>query len=99
MKQYKIERSILAKADFSDIWKYLYFYDENAANNFLIDISARISKLSDFPFMGAVHEELENDERFLVFKKYNIIYEVREETNTVFILRILHGSREIKNYL
>ena len=97
MKKYIVERSVLAKSDLSDIWKYLYFYDELTANNFLIEVSEKFSQLSEFPFMGAVHQYSAGEERFVVCKKYNILYEVRE--NSVFILRVLHGSREIKNYL
>ena len=74
MKKYKIERSVLAKSDFSDIWKYLCFYDESTANTFIVEILEKISQLSYFPFMGSVHQYSQNEERFIVFKKYNIIY-------------------------
>jgi plasmid stabilization system protein ParE len=102
MKEYCIEYSSLASTDLADIWEYINGYDNNTANEFVLDIQEKIQQLVTFPFSGAMKqelEEIEEDARFLVFKKYNIIYEVLEETKIVFILRILHGSREIKNYL
>jgi len=100
MKEYKIEYTYFANIDLADIWRYMSEYDKDTADNFVLDIKNKIIQLKNFPFSGALKEGLDKineDVRFLVFKKYNIIYEVNDEI--ALILRILHGSQEVKNYL
>lgn len=97
MKSYTIEFSSIANFDITDIWEYIFLYDTESADIFFSQINERIDELEEFPFMGAKRDDLTDDARFLVFKKYNIIYEVQE--NLVLILRVLHGSREISKYL
>lgn len=97
MKSYSIHFSDTAKLDISNIWEYLFLYDDSVADTCISEIKNRISELKDFPFMGSIHEYSANNERCLLHKKYNIIYSVEE--GKILILRIFHTSRDIKNYL
>ena len=97
MKSFPIEFSSSAESDLSNIWEYLFLYNEEIADSFILEITDRVKDLKMFPFLGSVHEDLENGERYVVHKKYDIIYEVKDKK--IFILRILHSSREIKKFL
>lgn len=97
MKLYMVKLSPLAKIDLSDIWEYLFEYDESIADAVLFEIQERIFQLRDFPFLGAMKEGFSDNERFLVFQKYNIFYRIEEDE--VFIRRILHGAREVRDLI
>ena len=93
----KVEISHFANRDLADIWEYISLYDEETADVFISDIQERMQGLEEFPFMGATQEIFEENERFLVFKKYNIYYRIEEYR--IFIRRILYGKQEISKYL
>ncbi len=71
-----------------------------AAKNVLDKITKHISKLSDFPKIGAPLSsitDIETDYRFLVCGNYTAFY--RYFDDTVFIDRILYGKRDFVRIL
>jgi len=97
MNKREIKFSELSMLDISDIWEYISAYDKEMADMFIENLIERIRGLEDFPFLGATKEIFKENERFLVFKKYNIYYRIEEDI--IFIRRILHGKQEISKYL
>ena len=54
------------------------------------NIHSKIQSLEHFPYRGAIYRN--NYERFLVYKKYLIFYEIQEKEKLIIIKRILHSK-------
>lgn len=94
MKKLKILITPLAEQDFIDIWGYIFLENEIVANKIVEELHKKISYLSEFPFFGVEKPEVYENLRLITYKRFNIYYLVKK--NQVEIIRILHGSREIK---
>ena len=53
-----------------------------------------ISILEYFPYIGKVH--FDNQNRILIYKRYLIFYEIRENEKVVLIKRIRHSMQNIR---
>lgn len=80
-----------------DVWGYMDLVNKQSANDFLDDLYEKINSLLEMPFMGVKRNEYFDGVRVVFYQKYNIYYLV--ENKTILILRILHGSRDIKSLL
>lgn len=93
--KYQIEYLLIAQQDLMDILEYIRIDNPDAALKLLDQIDETISKLSDFPQMGHVPEDLHLQRlgyRMLVISNYLVFYVIKNET--VEIRRILHGKRK-----
>jgi toxin ParE1/3/4 len=85
----------LAEADLDDIWPYVAKESGSMeiATRLIDSITDRFLFLSNFPHAGRVrHRELGAGMRTFPVGEYLIIYS--EEAQDVFILRVVHGSRD-----
>jgi plasmid stabilization system protein ParE len=83
-----------AQVDLEHIYSYIAEDSINKANKFILELEEKISSLGTFPerssyipeniFFGANY-------RHLIHKNYRVIYRV--EVKTVYILRIVHGTK------
>ncbi|QEN04350.1 type II toxin-antitoxin system RelE/ParE family toxin [Thiospirochaeta perfilievii] len=85
----------LAKSDLKEIFKYIARDSLYYGESFVKKIQYETKKLKDFPKMGRIVPEF-NDEnlREIIFQNYRIIYKIRDEE--VAILTIFHLARIIK---
>jgi toxin ParE1/3/4 len=89
-----------AEADLDSAW--LYVAQESGstetANRFTDALLERIWVLSQFPQIGRRRDrDLREGLRSFVFGEYVVLY--RFDGEVVFVLRILHGSRDISSLL
>lgn len=52
-------------------------------------------RLTDFPAIGSLRPSLGEDVRICIVSPYIVIYDYAPATNTVTILRVVHGRRNI----
>ena len=97
----KLRYTPAAIADLEEIKSYSAdtLLNPDTAANLMASIAAACALLKDQPSLGPelrhkLHREI--DERFLIHKKYMIVYEV---TDTVSILRVLDTRTDYLNVL
>lgn len=66
------------------------------ARQFIEGLLRRVERLPDFPRMGrAVPEAESEDIREVVYQGYRVIYRCNEAADTVELVTVLHGSRDV----
>jgi plasmid stabilization system protein ParE len=91
---YKIIISGRAIADLRSIVTHIAKDNPTAAERFGIELIQRAKPLAQFPHLGRVVPE-ENDEniREIIFKSYRIFYRVNEQTRLIEVIRYWHAAR------
>ncbi|MGA1839523.1 MAG: type II toxin-antitoxin system RelE/ParE family toxin [bacterium] len=93
-KKYNIVIAKAAEDDLDGIWNYISVDSIKNATNFITEIEERIYSLENYPLRNPLipeNEILGSKYRHLIYKDYRIIYRIKNYS--VYILRILHGSR------
>lgn len=70
---------------------YYQFYNPQASNKFKKCIYQKILLLLNFPYIGAQYYN--NQDRFMVYKKYLIFYEIQEKEKIIIVKRIIHSKQ------
>ena len=83
-----------AQQELVQIKWYISQDSEFYANKTVNEINKRINNLLIFPEMGKVINE-KQEIRQIIYKSYKILY--RFNSNKVYILHIIHHSRDISN--
>lgn len=91
----RIERSAQADADLKEIWQYLAAESEVAADRVAAGIVHRWRQLALNPYSGPRRDDISPGLHHLVYGPYLILYRVLD--NHVEIVRIVHGSRQLRN--
>jgi len=91
MKRLRISRP--ADTDMLEAWLHIATDNSTAADAFIDEIRAAMERLSRHPASGRLRDEFGPGIRSVVVQPYIIIY--RETDETVDILRVLHGARDI----
>ena len=91
-----IEWSQRARTDIQDLKAYIAKDSPYYARRFTERVIASVEKLEEFPKIGRPVPEAEgrDDVRELIYQGYRIIYLTRPDR--VFIVTILHGSRDLE---
>jgi toxin ParE1/3/4 len=76
-----------------DIWIAIAHKNRDAATRLLTRIDERIRNLSDFPELGSERPEIAAGPCMLVEGNYLILYRLHEQT--VEIVRVIHGARDV----
>ena len=97
MAKARILRSIGAKADLAGIWSYLAERSPQAADRLTKEIEQQIERLADFPEIGPQRPEIRPGVRVLVSGNFLVLYKF--EGQTVFIIRVVHGARDLSDIL
>ena len=85
-----------AQADFDQIIEYLNdVAGPLVAGKYGRDIQAAINRIAGLPGLGSPRPALGADVRVAIVRPYLIFYEAAPEDGSVFVLRILHGHRDI----
>ncbi len=82
-----------ANADADDIFAWIARDDPVAAGRLVQRIFEAARRLADFPQSGTPRPELAPDARSIVVGNYVVLYRVGPDS--VDILRIVHGAREL----
>ena len=93
MKEPRIPRRV--EADLLDLWNFVAQGGEARADAFLDKILKQCRQLAQFPRMGRARGELAPGLRCFPVKKFVIFY--RPVDDTVEIVRILYGARDIES--
>jgi toxin ParE1/3/4 len=83
--------------DLEQIADYIALDNPNRALSFTREIRARCRQLIDHPESGATRNEIRPGIRILPFWRYVIYYKI--EADHVWIARVLHSARDIKDLL
>lgn len=87
-----------ARADLVDIDDYIRKDSAEAAERVRARLRQAMRKLAEYPGMGHLREDLADEPlRFWTLYSYLIIYRAAERP--IQILRIVHGSREVRQLL
>jgi len=90
MKQYEIELSDEAEADFDKSYDYYASKSKNIANNFYKQIDINLEKISENPFLYPLSQK---DVRRYVMKKFPFVIYYQIKELTISVIAIFHTSR------
>jgi len=85
-----------ADADLEEIWCYVAADDPAAADRLVDSFVERFTMLADFPDIGRRRDELAPGIRSVPVGAYVIFYRMFEDT--VQIVRVLHGARDLERH-
>jgi toxin ParE1/3/4 len=85
-----------ARNDFKRIWRYIASDNEAAADKLLLAIDAKIERLHRFPEMGSPRDHIRPGMRILVHGSYLVLYEYHRPTDTIEIVAIVEGGRDLE---
>jgi plasmid stabilization system protein ParE len=92
--KYRVEITGTAEADVRDLWDYIAADSIENAERFVLQLEERIGTLERMlthcPFIPE-NSLLGTDYRHLIFGDYRAVFRIA--LSTVFVLRIVHGSR------
>lgn len=91
----KVALSPLAEIDLLDIALYIAAENPKAADKFAHEIDDKFLLLSTQPEMGRRRPELGRELRSFPVKSYVIFYD--PTPGGIFVVRVLHGARDIEN--
>jgi toxin ParE1/3/4 len=86
-----------ARQDLKDIYHHLADENAAAARRLLQNIDRKIALVAEFPDIGSPHPEFGPNARLLVVGSYVVLYD--RLPDTVEIVRVLHGARDLSNLL
>lgn len=84
-----------AAADFDHIWNYIAADSVRAADRLLTAIDKKIRLLEVFPEVGPLRDDIQPGLRMLVHGRYLILYEFHRATDTVEIVAVVAGVRDL----
>ena len=87
-----------ARADLLEIFDYISQDNPDAAHRIVDELRAAMRRLAKMPEMGHSRQDLAREPlRFWPVYSYLIIY--RPEQRPLQVVRVLHGSRDVRNIL
>ena len=91
---HKLVRSNVAADDLLGIWRYIADHNLTAADRHNQQLEEKCQLLARMPELGTRIPELGLEVRFFTVGDYVILY--RADSETLTILRVLHGARDFK---
>ena len=92
---FKIIYSSISIFDLESIVEYYYNLNKETAKKYYKNIQEKIKKLKNFPEIGRIvpefQDDLYNKYRELIYENYRIIYKIVNDE--IFIVRIIDGRR------
>ena len=98
--KYQIRLLRIAEEDLTEIISFIAADNPVAANTIADKIEKDIELLSENPMIGRIprDEDIKNlGYRYIIVQNYIVFYTIEEKT--IFIHRILHGTRDYKTLL
>ena len=96
--KYSIKYLEIARNDLKEVRGYLSRFYPGTTRSFLTDLRKQVNFLKDNPLM---YEEYHDDAfyRRMPVGDYLLFYHVDDKKRIVEIHRVLHGSRDIRQYI
>ena len=91
---FRVRLSARAEEDLIDIWLAIAQDSPINADRYLDVLNARMDTLADFPDRGTARPEIGRGVRILTEGNYLIFY--RADPSEVFVMRVVHGARELR---
>jgi toxin ParE1/3/4 len=85
-----------AREDFKRIWRFIAADNEAAADKLLLAIDKSIERLRRHPEIGRKRNDIRPGARMLVYGNYIVLYEFRRPENTVEIVAVVEGMRDLE---
>ncbi len=85
--------SDLAREDLVDVWSYIAYDSENAADSVVDEITAILERLAENPALGRVRGDLGSELRSFPVKTYIVFYRPRQQG--IEVARVLSGYRDL----
>lgn len=86
-------------SNIASIFEYISLDSIKYANETVNNIYSCIYNLGSSPYLGRYVPELPDKfYREIIYKSYRIVYEILEETNTVYIHFVVHAKRDLKSF-
>jgi len=101
---FSVRYSLHAKEDIKNIYEYITFVllEPQAAKNIINKIMREISTLNTMPERYPIYQ-IESAHglsiRFVTVKKYIIFFTVNKQNETVTVVRIVYGERDLDKQL
>lgn len=92
--KFQVEITPIAEADIEDIWTFIAEDSPEAATAFILELECQLTTLESFPERCPLipeNEILSTRFRHLVYGNYRTIFRIAGRT--VYVLRVIHGSR------
>ena len=93
MNRYIIAPS--ASRDLNEIIDYFASLNVEVGERLIAAFEKKCQNLINFPMMGRIYEDIRPDLRGVPLDGYIILYQITD--NTLEILRVVHGSRNLKD--
>lgn len=93
----RLRRLPQAIRDVDEIWEWIAADDVRAADRLSARIAEATDRLTDFPESGTPRAELGSGIRSLVVGRYVVLYRVGADS--VDIVRVVHGARELRGLI
>lgn len=91
---FKIVWTEQARADLSDIVRFIGEDNPTIAESFGYTLISKVDQLIQFPLLGRVVPEIgDKTIREIIVRPYRIVYQVNEAQQVVAIARVWHGAR------
>jgi antitoxin ParD1/3/4/toxin ParE1/3/4 len=87
-----------SRQDLVDIWDYIARDSVDAADRVLHRISLALMKLAEMPGIGHTRTDVK-DTRIRFWSVYSYLIVYRSEADNLMVLRIVHGSRDLRSLL
>lgn len=84
-----------ASRDLNEITDYFANLNVETGERLIVAFEKKCQNLINFPMLGRSYEEIRPHLRGVPLDGYIILYQVTD--NTLEILRVVHGSRNLKN--
>ena len=98
--QFRVEITTSAERDLGEIWDYIAQDNPGNACTFILKIEEQINSLEHSPERCPLIPEnqiLGTSYRHLIYGQYRTVFRI--STDTIYILRIIHGARLLEELL
>ena len=92
--KYQVDITCSAEKDVEEIWTYIAVDSPIEATKFILKLEEHVSTLERFPLRCPLFPEnviLGTENRHLLYSNYRTTFRVAGKT--IYVLRIIHGSR------
>ena len=84
-----------AEEELRQIWRYIAAENAGAADRLLLRIDDKLQVLRDFPGMGTLRDDIRPGFRMLVEGNYLLLYEHDTANDSVELIAVVDGRRDL----
>lgn len=84
-----------AEEELRQVWRYIAAENPAAADRLLLRIDDKLQRLRDFPRIGTLRDDIRPGLRMLVEGNYLLLYEHDAGSDTVELVSVIDGRRDL----